>query len=402
MIAGILLSLFLAAPASASAAAAEAEPPFTSMFGSGLFTLPDTRTLPPRRFTVSTTLHNRDRDPLGLDVFDYGLAVAVGITPRMEVYGQGVFSRVVVVPDVSQTSPALPPPPLDVVMPNDMVLPARPHYELYAPMPYANGRGDQRFSDLVPGDLVLGVKRRMWSPVGGAPRFAASAELKIPLTRRLGALQSGSGTGSLDATVRLTAEKRLPVVDVVMSGGFTYVSRPVLADRVVRATPVEAAVKIEPLDLPHRIDLGLGLRHSFNRSLAAIAEAVAVMEVGGTRTLDAAPPLDMLVGLQARVARVRVTGGLLYHGRALDSRVRPSPLRGFVDLSRSSPEDAQAYLEQGGLGGAVSVLRPGVQLVTPRLRGGVPLPTGARIIPDTYKILSEHQIGFVFVLGWAF
>ena len=401
MIAGILLSLFLAAPAPASVPAAEADQPFSSMFGSGLFTLPDTRTLPPRRFTVSTTLHNRDRDPLGLDVFDYGLAIAVGITPRMEVYGQGVFSRVVVVPDVSQTSPALPPPPLDLVVPSDMELPARPYYELYAPMPYANGRGDQRFSDLVPGDLVLGVKRRMNTPTGRAPRFALSGEVKVPLTRRLGALQSGSGTGSVDVSARLTAEKPLPGVDLVVSGGFTYVSRPVLTDRVVRATPVDAQVKLEPLDLPHRIDLGVGLRHSFNRSLAAIAEAAAVMEVGGSRTLDAAPPLDMLAGLQARVARVRVTGGLLYHGRALDSRVRPSPLRGFVDLSRSREEDAQAYLQRGGLGGAASVLRPGVQLVTPRLRG-VALPDGARIIPDTYSILSEHQIGFVFVLGWAF
>lgn len=401
MIAGILLSLFLAAPAPAPVPAAEAEQPFSSLFGSGLFTLPDTRTLPPRRFTVSTTLHNRDRDPLALDVFDYGLAIAVGITPRMEVYGQGVFSRVVVVPDVSQTSPALPPPPLDLVVPSDMQLPPRPYYELYAPMPYANGRGDQRFSDLVPGDLVLGVKRRLNAPAGRAHRFALSGELKVPLTRRLGALQSGSGTGSVDLTARLTAEKPLPGVDLVVSGAFTYVSRPVLTDRLVRATAVDAQVKLEPLDLPHRIDLGLGLRHSFNRSLAAIAEAAAVMEVGGSRTLDAAPPLDTLVGLQARVSRIRVTGGLLYHGRALDKRVRPSPLRGFVDLSRARLEDAQAYLHEANLGGAVSVLRPGVQLVTPRLRG-VPLPEGARVIPDTYNILSEHQIGFIFVLGWAF
>jgi hypothetical protein len=268
-------------------------------------------------------------------------------------------------------------------------------------MPYANGRGDQRFSDLVPGDMVLGVKRRMNAPAGRAPRFALSGEIKIPLTRRLGALQSGSGTGSVDVSARLTAEKPLPGVDVIMSGAFTYVSRPVLTDRTVRATDVDADVKLEPLDLPHRIDLGLGLRHSFNRRLAAIAEAAAVMEIGGSRTLDSAPPLDVLFGLQSKVARLRVTGGLLYHGRALDRRVKPSPLRGFVDLSRSSEEDAEAYLQEGGLGGAISVLRPGVQLVTPRLRR-TPLPVGARIIPDTYNILSEHQIGFVFVLGWAF
>ena len=46
-------------------------------------------------------------------------------------------------------------------------------------------------------------------------------------------------------------------------------------------------------------------------------------------------------------------------------------------------------------------LREGAQLVTPR-RPGVALPEGARVIPDTYSIVSVHQIGFVLVLGWAF
>src|SRR3954469_16877308 len=84
-------------------------PPAPSLLGSGLITLPDTRTLPRGRFDVSTTLYNRDRDPLGLDVFDYGLAFAAGWKPRMEAYGSLVFSRVVVVPDQSGTWPALPP-----------------------------------------------------------------------------------------------------------------------------------------------------------------------------------------------------------------------------------------------------------------------------------------------------
>ena len=61
---------------------------------------------------------------------------------------------------------------------------------------------------------------------------------------------------------------------------------------------------------------------------------------------------------------------------------------------RSTPEG-------GGLGGAVPYLREGAQLVTPR-RPGVALPEGARVIPDTYSIVSVHQIGFVLVLGWAF
>jgi len=42
-----------------------------------------------------------------------------------------------------------------------------------------------------------------------------------------------------------------------------------------------------------------------------------------------------------------------------------------------------------------------VQLVTPRVPGAA-LPTDARVIPDRYTIISEHQLGLVFILGWAF
>jgi hypothetical protein len=82
--------------------------PAPSLLGSGLLSLHDTRTLPKGRFTIETTLHNRDRDPLGIDVFDYAVSGTVGITRRIEGYGSVVFSRVVVVPDFSQTWPAPP------------------------------------------------------------------------------------------------------------------------------------------------------------------------------------------------------------------------------------------------------------------------------------------------------
>ena len=80
---------------------------------------------------------------------------------------------------------------------------------------------------------------------------------------------------------------------------------------------------------------------------------------------------------------------------------RSSPLAGFVDLSRSSEDDTRRYLEQGGLAGAAAQLRPWAQVVTPRVPGAA-LPEGARVIPDHYTIISEHQLGFVLLLGWAF
>jgi hypothetical protein len=377
--------------------------PWSAILGSGLLTLPDTRTLPRGQFTVANTLHNRDRDPLGIDMFDYAVAVAVGVTPRIEAYAHGVYSRVVVVPDVSQTSPALPPPPLDLVVRQGEIAPIRPYYALYPLLPYANGRGDQRFSDLVPGDLTVGAKYRFREPSGSRPGFAVNVDLKFPLTQRLNALQSGSGTGNVDVSARFTAERRFGGFDTVFSGAFTYVGSPTHGDQIVTASGDQVIVAKEPLRLPHRMELAAGVRRSVSSHLALVGEMVGSLELaGGTKKLDAAPPLDLLAGIQVRAAGARISLGALYHARALlDGRVRTSPLAGYVDLTRARKEAIGEYLESAGLGAAVPYIRPGVQVAAP-LVPGVPIPEGARLIPDLYTIKSQHQLGFVFVLGWSF
>jgi hypothetical protein len=398
MISTVLLLALLAGPVP------DTGPPMPSpsLLGTGLLTLHDTRTLPRRAFTIATTLHNRDRDPLGIDVFDYALSGAFGLTERIEAYGGAVFSRVVVVPDFSQTWPALPPPPLDLVLPRDMAVPGRPYYAIVPTFPFANGRGDQRFTDFVPGDLVLGVKARLRDGDERRAAFAVGGEIKIPLTGRMGALQSGSGTGGVDLSLHLVAEKRFVGMDVVTSGTFTYVGGAPLADRVLLANPDGSAIVEEPLRLPSRIEVGAGLRRALSPRVALVGEAVATVEIYGAKTLDRVSPLDLLAGIQARAGRARLTTGILYAaGSPPSGAVRSSPLAGFVDLSRASEADARQYLRLGGLGGAATHIRPGVQLVTPPVPGAS-LPTGARLIPDRYTIVSEHQLGFVVVLGWAF
>ena len=385
-------------------AAAPPEPSLTSpsLLGTGLLTLPDARTLPPGRFAVATTLHNRDRDPLGLDVFDYSLAFSAGLTPRVEAYGRAVFSRVVVLPDAGQTWPALPPPPLDLVLPEDMTPPRRPYYALAPGFPFVNGRGDQRFTDLVPGDLVLGAKARLRDGSGGRAAFAAAAEVTIPLTRRLGALQSGSSTGGVDLTLRALSDKEVAGMDLVTSLAITIVGGPPHSDRLLEANADEASIVQQPLRLPSRLEFGVGLRRPVSPRVALVGEAVVTFDVYGAETLDRVSPLDLLAGVQARFGGARLTTGLLYAGGAASSgSERSSPLAGFVDLTRVAAGDVRRYLESGGMGGAAPHLREGVQVVTPRVPG-VALPEGARVIPDTYTILSEHQLGFVLVLGWAF
>jgi hypothetical protein len=78
---------------------------------------------------------------------------------------------------------------------------------------------------------------------------------------------------------------------------------------------------------------------------------------------------------------------------------RPSPLAGLVDMTRVSASDLAAYLGQAGLSEAVPQLRIGTHRLVVPAPGGPPLPAGARVIPDTYRIRSEHQFGFL--LLWA-
>ena len=92
------LVVMLAASSLPAGAAAE-EAPWPSLRGSGLFTLPDLRTLAPRRFSLALNIDNRDRDPLGLDQLDGSAAWTLGLTSRLETYGYYVFSRVVALPE---------------------------------------------------------------------------------------------------------------------------------------------------------------------------------------------------------------------------------------------------------------------------------------------------------------
>ena len=99
------------------------QPGWLGLSGSGLFTLPDIRTMAPGEFVVGVTVDNRDRDPLGIDLLDGALAWNVGLTRRMETYGRVVASRVVTVP--GRLLP-LPPPPLDLIVPASVDPPRRP------------------------------------------------------------------------------------------------------------------------------------------------------------------------------------------------------------------------------------------------------------------------------------
>jgi hypothetical protein len=388
---GVLLVALLAAP----------PPDWLSLAGTGLLTLHDAATLPPGRASVAFTLDNRDRDPLGLDLLDGSVALTVGLSPRMELYGRAVLSRVAALPEL----PALPPPPLDLIQLHGTALPPPPHYALYTETPYVNKRGTARFDDWVPGDALLGVKRRISEASSWRPALAACLEVKFPLTRRLGDLQSGAGTGGVDFAGRATAEWRHGADAWVASLGYVRTGRPPRGDRVivVAAASGEARSEDVALQVADRVEAGLGWRHRLTERLAVVLEAVKMIDAGGrTPVLDQAPPLDLLGGVQLRLGRTRLAAGLRYHADALENgALRPSPLAGFIDVTDVADADLARFLGSLGAANALGALRGGSQRVVAE-RDSPALPQGARRLPESYRLRSEHQVGFVVVWGWAF
>lgn len=372
------------------------ETAFPSVAGSGFFTLPDARTLARGRAVVGTAVDNRDRDPLGIDLFDLSGTLAVGLTPRLELYGAAVVSRVTALPE----APVLPPPPLDLIAAPGAVLPPRPHYSVLWTVPYVNKRGTARLDDFVPGDATVGAKLRVRDGSGYQPAIALCAELKLPLSRDAFDLASGSGTGGVDAGARAV----LDWGGLAGSVRYTRVGRPARGDREITITGGRASAVDRALDPPDRIDVGLGARHALRPGLSAVAEMSAAFDVGGrTAIVGGSWPLDLIAGLQARAGRARFSAGLRWHGHAAPSGARrPSPVAGLVDLTGVSDADLGIFLEAADASAAAPLLRHRAQRLLALGRSAPALPAGARVVPADYGIRSEHQLGFVLVAAWEF
>jgi hypothetical protein len=389
------LAWTLAAVAACGAARAQ-ETAWPSVAGSGFFTLPDARTVPRGRALVGAAVDNRDRDPLGIDLFDLSGTFAVGLTPRLELYGAAVVSRVTALPE----TPALPPPPLDLIAAPGALLPTRPYYSVLWTVPYVNKRGTARLDDFVPGDATVGAKLRVRDRSGRTPAIALGGELKLPLSRDAFDLASGSGTGGVDAGVRAV----LDWGGVAASVRYTRVGRPARGDREITIAGGRASAVDRPLDPPDRVDVGLGARHALRPGLAAVVEASASFDAfGGTPVADATWPFDVIAGLQARAGRARLSAGLRRHGHAAPSGARrASPVAGLVDLTDVSDGDLAPFLEAVGAGAAAPLLRARTQRLLVTTGPAPALPAGARLVPADYALRSEHQLGFVLVVGWEF
>jgi hypothetical protein len=390
-------ALLRAAPATAGAALAG----WPTLAGSGLFTLPGADTLRGGGVALSVNIDNRDRDPLGLDLLDGALVAVVGLGERTEAYAYDVFTRVASLPE----APALPPAPLDLVAAPGAALPTGPFHSHYSLTPYVDKRGRARFDAFVPGDLVLGVKRRLVDQRGARPALAAALEAKLPLSSSADDLGSGAGTGGTDLRARAVAQWTAGRAALVASAAYTRTAGGALGDRFVRVDAGgDARAEDRELQLADRVMIGAGLRIALTDALALVAEGSADADVGArTPTLDTATPFDVLAGLQARAGGARLQAALRYHGNALPSgQRRRSPLAGLLDVTDVAEAELAAYLARVGAGAAAPLLRPGTHRVLALPAGSPAPPPGARVLAPEYAIRSEHNVGFVIALGWTF
>jgi hypothetical protein len=391
----------LAALAAAPSSAGEAAGGWTTLAGSGLMTLPTAQTLRSGRVSLAVNVDNRDRDPLGIDVFEGTVAATVGLGGRIEAYAHDVFSRVISMPE----PPPLPAAPLDLIAPPGRGVPPLPHHTFYGPTPYVDKRGSARFDAFVPGDFVLGAKMRLFGEADRGAALALAGEVKLPLSRSPGDLRSGAGTGGVDLRLRAIGQWRGGRSTLAAMAAYTRTGDGDLGDRwVVVENSGAARAEERPLELADRLGLGIGARYALGGALAAVVEASADIAVGArTPVLDETTPLDLLGGLQVGGGPLRLTAALRYHGNALPSGARRiNPLGGLVDVTDVAAPDLAAYLDRLGAGAAVPLLREGSHRVVAAPAGGPALPAGARRLAADYSVRSEHQIGFVIALGFTF
>lgn len=339
-------------------------------------------------FSADFYVDDRDRDPQGIDVFDVGFRFRFQLGELTEVFSDLIVDRVVSLPE----APAIPSAPRDLIF----LGPIHPIPNAFVgEHPYLDKRGDARFDAFVPGTATVGLARAL-STEGLA--LGLSASLAVPMARGLHALQSGANSGSVDATFGTLAS--VSILGGVAHGraAFTLAgpgSIPNLSFSVSGSTVQTTQTEV---GIGNRLELGLAWIRPLSDSLAVGLEARTRKEFVGEDRIDAVSPVDIMLAVHKRFGRFTASASLLDHRRPLPSGARrANPLAGGLDLSEVAPADRNAFLFGNGLGAVTSQLRDGVHTVVVGLSTPT-LPPGAVRIDPTYRIRSEHNLGYIFTL----
>jgi hypothetical protein len=350
--------------------------------------LPKARTL-----SADFFVDNRDRDPLGADVFDTGFRFRYQLGDWTEVFANVIADRVVALPE----TPAIPSAPRDLifagpsrVIPNTFV----------GEHPYLDKRGEASFDAFIPGTIAIGLTRTIYNDLDRGRSTGVSAAMVIPMAGSLNALRSGANSGSVDFSLAGLGSTRLLGGKAHGRVGFTLAGSGSWPNRSLSVSGTSVETVETDIGIGHRLDLGLAWIRPITDSLAGAFEMRAIKEFVGEERIDAISPVDVTLGLQKAFGRFTLAASLLRHFRSLPSgELRANPLAGAIDLSNVSVADRNAFLAQVGLGPASGQLRDGAHIVAIGVTSAT-LPAGAVRIAPTYTVRSEHNIGYIFTLSF--
>jgi hypothetical protein len=343
-----------------------------------------------RSFGADFYVDDRDRDPLGIDIFDTGFRFRFQAGEKTEVFADVVVNRVVSLPE----APAIPPSPRDFIFAgSSRVIPSA----FVGEHPYLDKRGDARFDAFIPGIATVGFARTLR---GEGLSFGVSAALAIPMTGSLNALRSGANSGRPDAVFGVLASQVMLGGRIHGRVGFTLAGKGSWPDRAFSASGNTVQVTETNPPIGHRLDAGLAWLRPIGGSFAVSIEARTRKEFVGEERIDAISPVDAMLGLHKRFGRVTASAALLDHFRPLPSgELRANPLAGAIDLSNVAFLDRNAFLARVGLGAAAGQIRDGAHIVAIGVTSAA-LPAGAVRIAPTYNIRSEHNLGYIFTVSF--
>jgi hypothetical protein len=361
-----------------------AEPARDDLDGS-MLTVQEAGVLSPGVFELGLLVDNYDRDPLGIDVVDGGVAWRVGVVRPLELHFGYQLTRSVSSPG---THP-VPPPPLDIVVLDGRV-PSDPYRAMYWPMPYL-AHHTARVDDMVSGEYSFGAKVRLFGQRGVRPAVAVSSQLTLPSSTAAYELSKGSGSGGLDAGFHVAASWRHERLRVSANLGMSLTGELRRGDRLI-VVGHEVSLLERDIRRPKFLHSGLGVGFRVWGGLWALAEVSGWTPFGEHTPMQSeSGASDALGGLQLRVRNLSLGVGIRWHlypppdGMTLST----GPLAGAADLTRVSEAERARFLDSLG----ADSQRPGANMVVLGLPADAPLPDGARLVARDYETSTRGNVG---------
>jgi hypothetical protein len=334
---------------------------------------------------VGIVLDNYDRDPLGLDIDELRQSVRVGLGRGWELHGSYYFSRAVTIPG----GHSVPPAPLDILVASGPA-PSLPYRTNYWPLPYV-GRRSSSVGEMIPGDIVVGLKRQMIHQRGLLPAISASMNAILPATETPRNLHRGSGSGSFDVALHIATGWTVNRWSVALNGGFIRSGTLPYVDRIVSAGG-STDIRIRR---PHFIRVAAGIRYGITRRISLMTEWFHLRGIGDTGNTD------VLAGLQVHAWKCTFIAGYRQHLDPQRNKIAlpTGPLAGAIDLSHVPTAERNSYLLAVH---APYSYRPEASIIVTGVPDDALIPAQAFRISDAYPTSTSGNGGSILLIGFRF